>query len=102
MSTNAQELRVLHSQADEDLLVLVNRELDRGINAAQFAPNKSSQLCSNAEKSLSTALTLLPWLSGMGQHDRLRIESRIRELRYRLDHVSVYRNRRDYMASLAS
>jgi hypothetical protein len=102
MSTNTQQLQVLRSRTDDDLLVLVNRELDRGISAAQFAPDKSSQLCANAEKSLSSALALFPWLSDLGQNDRLRIESRIKELRYRLDHVSVYRTRRDYMASLAS
>jgi hypothetical protein len=102
MSTNAQKLRLLGARTDHDLVVLVNRELDRGISAAQFAPNKSSQLCANAGKSLSTALALLPWISNLGQNDRVRIESRIKELRYRLDHISVYRNRRDHMASLAS
>jgi hypothetical protein len=102
MSTNAQKLRVLRARTDHDLLVLTNRELDRGITAAQFAPDKSSQLCASAEKSLSTTLTLLPWISNLGQNERVRIESRIKELRSRLDHVSVYRNRRDYVASLAS
>jgi hypothetical protein len=44
----------------------------------------------------------LPRISDLGEEDRLQFESRLIQLRVRLDHVPAYANMRPYPASFAS
>jgi hypothetical protein len=92
MPTNTQKLRVLRSRTDADLLVLVNRELERGINLLNMANSRNSPVFAQAVKAHQTATALLPRIAGLSDGDRLRIEAKVTELRSRLDRVPVYAN----------
>lgn len=102
MSTNTQELRVLRARTDFDLVVLVQREIDRGLALVNTTTTRNSPLFAQALKALGTAAALLPRISGLNQDDRLRIEGKVKELRSRLDQVPVYANVRSFPASVAS
>jgi hypothetical protein len=102
MPTNTQKLRALRSRTDADLLVLVNRELDRGFALVDVATSKNSPLFAQAIKAHQTATALLPRIAGLSQDDRLRIEANMTELRSRLDRMPMYANLRSFPASVAS
>ncbi|HLK66628.1 MAG TPA: hypothetical protein VKU19_24505 [Bryobacteraceae bacterium] len=92
MSSNTQKLRVIRSRTDHDLLILIQRELDRGFALVDSAISRNSALFALAQKSQETALSLLPKICGISDQDRLRIETSLRELQFRLDRVPVYAN----------
>lgn len=102
MFSNTQKLRVLRARTDFDLVVLIRRELDRGLTAADLASTKSSPLYAQALKAHGAAVALIPRIAGLSQEDRLGIEARVKELRSRLDQVPLYANLRSGLASLAS
>jgi hypothetical protein len=102
MSSNTEKLRVLRARTDQDLVVVVSRELDRGFALADAASSTNSPLFTRAEKALATAAALLPRIFGLSGGDRLRFESRVKELRARLEQVPAYANVRSYPASFAS
>lgn len=102
MSSNTQKLRVLRARTDFDLVVLVEREIDKGLSTVQLAITKSSQPYTQAQKAYQTATALLPRIAGLSHDDWLRIESKLEKLRSRLDQVPVYANLRAYPASFAS
>jgi hypothetical protein len=102
MSSNTQKLRVLRSRTDHDLLVLVNREIDRGFALLDVMTTRNSPLFAQAEKALTTAATLLPRISGVNDSDRLRIESKLQELRSRMVQVPAYANVPGYPVPFAS
>ena len=102
MSDRTKKLIALRNRTDLDLLVLVNPELDRGIVGVDMATTRNSPVFAQAEKSYSAAKTLLPWIAGLTQDDRLRMESKLDELRGLLDQVPVYANLPTYPASFAS
>jgi hypothetical protein len=102
MSSNTQKLRVLRSRTDGDLLVLVNRELERGFVQVDLAKTRNSPLFTQAMKSHDTATALLSRVNVLNDDDRMRIEGKVRELRSRLDQVPPHANVRSYLASVAS
>jgi hypothetical protein len=102
MSSNTQKLRVLHARTDHDLLILVQRGIDRGVTLLDAASSRNSPLFVQAEKTLAMATTLLPKIAGLSVDDRLRIESRVKELRARLDLAPVNANLRNFPATVAS
>lgn len=102
MSTNTQKLRVLRSRTDHDLLILVQRELDRGFALVDVATTRNSALFAQAEKAYQTANLLLPRISGLIEEDRQGIEAKVKQLRSRMDRVPVYANVRPCPASVAS
>ena len=102
MSSNTQKLRVLRARTDFDLVVLVQRELDRGLALVDVAASRNSPLFAQAENAAATATRLLPRIAGLSDGDRLRMEGRVKELRFRLEQVPVYANVRAYPASFAS
>jgi len=102
MSTNTQKLRVLCARTDHDLLILVQRELDRGFALVDAATTRNSALFAQAEKAYQTANVLLPRISGLTEDDRQRIEAKVMELRSRMDRVPVHANVRPYPTSVAS
>lgn len=102
MSDRTKKLIALRNRTDLDLLVLVNRELDRGIAQVEAATTRNSPLFAQAEKSYKTAKALLPRIAGLREDNRLRMESKLDELRCLLNQVPVYANVRSYPASVAS
>lgn len=102
MSSNTQKLRVIRSRTDHDLLILVQRELDRGLALVPMTTNRNSPLFAQAEKAYVTSVVLLSRISGLEPGDRLRVEGNLKELRSRLDRAPVQANVRPYSASFAS
>ena len=102
MSDRTQKLVSIRRRTDLDLLVLVQRDLDRGLALVDVATTRNSPLFAQAEKALATATAMFPRISGMSQGDGVRIGARLKELRSRLDQVPAYANLRPYPASFAS
>jgi hypothetical protein len=102
MSSNTQRLRVIRSRTDHDLLILIQRELDRGLSLVNVTPTRNSLTFAQAQKSHETAMALLPKISSLDDHDRLHIEGNVEELRASLEQVPVYANVRSFLASVAS
>jgi hypothetical protein len=102
MSDRTEKLVALRARTDHDLLVLVQRELDRGFTLVDVATSRNSPLFARAEKAIATATAMLPRISGLSQCDRVQIEARLKELRSRLDRIPPYANLRSYPASFAS
>jgi hypothetical protein len=102
MSDRTQKLVSIRHRTDQDLLVLVQRELDRGFVLVDVATNRNSPLFAQAEKAFATAAAMFPRISGMSQGDGVRIGARLKELRSRLDQLPAYANVQRYPASVAS
>ena len=102
MGERTRKLLTLRARTDHDLLVLVNRELDRGSALFDAATTRNSPLFAQAEKALATATAMLPRIASLSTDDRQRIEAKVEQLRSRMDGVPVYANVRSYRASVAS
>ena len=102
MSDRTRRLVSIRNRTDHDLLILVQRELDRGLTLVAVATTRISPLFAQAEKAYNTATAILPRISGISQGDRLRIESVLKELRSRLDQVPIFAKVERYTASVAS
>lgn len=102
MSDRTKKLVALRARTDHDLLLLVQRELDRGFALVDVVTARNSPLFAQAEKAIATATAMLPRISGVSQGDRVQIEARLKELRSRLAQVPAYSNVRPYTASVAS
>jgi len=98
MSERTQKLVSIRRRTDHDLLVLVQRELDRGFALVDVATSRNSPLFAQADKAIATATAMLR----MSQGERVQIEARLKELRFRLDQIPAYANVRPYAASFAS
>ena len=91
MSERTRKLVSIRHRTDHDLLVLVSRELDRGFAlAVAVATTRTSPLFAQAEKAHETARAILPRISDLTEGDRLHLESRLKELRVRLDQVATF------------
>jgi hypothetical protein len=102
MPTDTQKLRVLRARTDSDLLVLIQRQINRGFTLVDAAPSRHSPVFTQAEKAHATAAMLLPRIAGLSDADRQRVQSRMKELKERLEQVPLYANVRPYPASVAS
>jgi hypothetical protein len=102
MASNTQRLRVIRSRTDHDLLILIQRELDRGFALVNVAASRNSAHFARAQEAQETAKSLLPKISFPDDQDRLRMEAKLKELRSRLEQVPAYANLRAYPASVAS
>ena len=102
MGERTRKLLTLRARTDHDLLVLVNRELDRGFALSAVASTRNSLLFAQAEKAFAAATAMLPRIAGLSADDRQRIESKVRQLRSRMEEVPAYANLRSYPASVAS
>jgi len=85
MSERTQKLVSIRRRTDQDLPVLVNRELDRGVTLVDLATSRNSALFAQAEKAFDTTKAILPRISGLSEGDRQHVESRLKALRVRLD-----------------
>jgi hypothetical protein len=101
MSDRTGKLVSIRNKTDHDLLILVQRELDRGLTLVDLATVRTSALFAQAEKAYKTVTAILPRISGISRGDRLRIESGLKELRSRLDQLPVFAKVERYTASVA-
>jgi hypothetical protein len=102
MSDRTRELVSIRHHTDHDLLVLVSRELDRGFALVEVATTRTSPLFAHAEKAYDTARAILPRIADLSEGDRLYLESRLKELRVRLDQVPAFARVDRYLTSVAS
>ena len=75
----------LRSKTDRDLLILMRRELDRGLALADVATSNQSQLYAQAERAYATAASMLPRIAGLNPSERRELEGTLKELRETLD-----------------
>lgn len=102
MSERTQKLVSIRKRTDQDLLVLIDRELARGFALVDVAASRNSASFTQAEKSISTATALFSRISELSQDERNRLEGSLASLRSRLDRVPVYANVPCALASVAS
>jgi hypothetical protein len=102
MSERTQKLVSIRRRTDQDLLVLVQRDLDRGFTLVDLAATRNSPFFTQAEKAHGTATTLLSKIAGLSLDDRLRIEASLQELRSRLNQVPTLSKMERFPASVAS
>ena len=102
MSDRTRKLVSIRHRTDHDLQVLVSRELDRGFALVDVATTRTSPLFAQAEKTYDTARAILPRISDLSEKDRLHFESRLKELRVRLDQVPAFARVDRYLTSVAS
>jgi hypothetical protein len=101
MSNNL-KLAELRGRTDQELLVLIGRELDHALTLADAATNRESASYGEAERCYRKVLTLLPEAPDMRRGDRARIEGKVKELRFRLDQLPETTRAQRHTASFAS
>ena len=102
MSGDTKKLAVLRARTDHDLVVLLQRELDRAFSLLAMGSGGGSPLVAQAQRSVARAAVLLPKISGLSQSERLKLESRLLELQCRLNQLPVFAKERCFPASVAS
>ncbi len=102
MSSNTQKLRVLRSRTDHDLMLLVQREIDRGLALVDLVKSRTSPRFGQAEQALSTAMALLDRVCGLDRDSRERVDGQLTQLRTLLEQVPPYANIPPYRISAAS
>ena len=102
MSDRTRKLVSIRHHTDHDLQVLVSRELDRAFALLDVATTRTSPLFAQAEKAYGTARAILPRIADLSEGDRLHLESRLEELRVRLDQVPTFARVERYTAAVAS
>jgi hypothetical protein len=89
MSERTQKLVSIRHHTDLDLQVLVSRELERAFALLDVAATSTSPLFAQAVRAYDTATVIVPRISGVSDGERLQIESRLKELRVRLDQMAA-------------
>ena len=102
MSERTQKLVSIRHHTDHDLLILVRRELDRAFAMVDVATTRTSPLFAQAVKAYDSARAILPRIADLSECDRLHLESRLKELRVRLDQVATVGRMERYPALVAS
>ena len=85
--TSQAKLMELRRKTDRDLLILVHRELERGLALADVATTKRSPLYGQAERAYTTVKALMPRIAGWTESERRELEGTLRELRAALDQL---------------
>ena len=88
MSGNTRKLAVLRARTDRDILVLVQRELDRGFALVETAATGGSTSIAKAEAAYATATSLLLRIPVLSQGERSDLDRKLNDLRARLGKVS--------------
>ena len=100
--SNHSKLAELRARTDRELLVLIERELERALVLADVAVNRESAFYGEAEKAYRGVITLLPKAPNMRQNERARIEEAVKALRFTLDQVPAAARAQGYRTSFAS
>jgi hypothetical protein len=91
----------LRRKTDRDLVVLVQRELNRGLTVADVAATKGSPAYAQAERAYQMVKVWLPLISGLDQDERRDLELRLRELGAALDRQPSERIKRDFACAIS-
>ncbi len=102
MSERTQKLLTLRGRTDHDLIVIVDKELARGLALVDSATTRTSPSFSRAAKAHETATALLPRISSLGAAERLRIQAMADELQRRLNEAPASAAIRSFPDSVAS
>jgi len=102
MSDRTRKLVALRNRTDHDLLLLVEREIERGLALAAVAGARSWQTHVQAARSYQTAKSLLPRICGLNENDQARMEGRLQQLRSLLDRGPGFDRVEGLPTSLAS
>ena len=102
MSERTRKLVSIRHHTDHDLQVLVSRELDRAFAMLNVATTRTSPLFAQAVKAYDTARAILPRIADLSEGDRMHLESRLEELRVRIDQVATFARVERYLALVAS
>ena len=78
----------LRRKTDRDLLILIQRELDRGLTLADVASTRHSPLFARAERAYQTVKTWLPLVPGLHRAERRELELGLQELRSALERMT--------------
>jgi len=100
--SNYAKLAELRARTDRELLILIERELDRALTLADVAANRESASYGEAEKAYGKVLTLLIKAPDIRRQERARIEGNVTELRLLLDRVPAVAGAPRYPASSAT
>ena len=100
--SNHSKLAELRARTDRQLLVLIERELDRALVLADVAANRDSAFYGEAEKAYRSVITLLPKAPNIREDERARVEAAVKELRFTLDRVPAPAREQRRSASFAS
>jgi hypothetical protein len=91
--SNTGKLAELRGRTDRELLVLIQRELDRALTLADVAA---------AEKAYDRTVTLLPNVPDVRQEERAHVDATLKELRRRLDQIPAAARAQWHPASFAA
>ncbi len=83
MSARTEKLLALRAKTDHDLLVMINRELDRALELVSAANTRNSSVFAQAENAIGIAMTWLPTIGDWSQCDRLWIQAKLKVKRLR-------------------
>ena len=102
MSERTRKLVSIRHRTDHDLLVLVKREIDRGVTLVDLANTRHSPYFTQAAKAYESAAIWLSKIVGLSQDDQLRVEANLKVLRSKLDRVPALAQVERYPSSVAS
>jgi hypothetical protein len=85
--SNEAKVAQLRARTDRDLLLLVERDLDRGLALAYVAASKQSPLYAKAQTAYGSAMRLLPRIIDASGCERRRCEAKLHDLRTALEWV---------------
>jgi hypothetical protein len=95
MSTDSQRVKLaaLRARTDWQLVGLIHRELERGLDHARASStgerDRAEQYRAKAERAYATAQRLLPAVDHLSQSERHHLEAKLRGLRALLDDRSA-------------
>jgi hypothetical protein len=83
--SNEAKLAMLRAKTDRELLILIRKDLDRGLALANVAAAKGSPVHAEAEEAIDRAKALLPTIPNLRQRAWSGLEVLLEELRATLD-----------------
>src|SRR5260221_3376833 len=97
------KLSELRAKTDRQLLALLTKRLDTGLEFARLvaepeslARRSTTEFHAGAEKAYVEVRTLLPWLKDVSKPERRRLESRLEQLGGILEDLSMAHGLRNY------
>lgn len=94
-TSDAVTLESLRAKTDRDLIVIIDRALERGLDLLRAHPNgnPAEQYSAEAERAYALARKLLPVVHRLTDSDRHRLQSKLAELGSALDRAFYGPNR---------
>ena len=95
------KLAELRRKTDGELVILAQRELNRGVTAADVAVTKGSPAYAQAERAYQMVKACLPLISGLDRDERRDLELRLRELGAALDRQPSEKIKRHFACAVS-